>query len=361
MRRKKTAEKFGNLKTFPYFCTPKNETPPRPQARGRDLHRLPARRQPNEKPHLTTMAKNLLRKYVWLVETIYRAGRITLDEINRRWIDDGMDEREIPLRTFHKWRIAAEDMFGLIIECDRRDGYRYYIDNPDEVKGGSLRSWLLDTISVSNLLLDSQQQLKERILLEEIPSGTEFLSPILEAMKAGAVLRIAYRSFAREESSAFCVHPYCIKLFRRRWYLVARSPQYDRMMIYALDRIQHLEATAERFRMPADFVPADFFSNYFGVTVGPHTEVETVRLRVAARQAPYLRSLRLHPSQTETERGDEYSIFTLRLCPEIDFEMELLARGEDIEVLAPEWLRRNVAERIARLHARYAAAPPQAD
>ena len=116
------------------------------------------------------MAKNLLNKYVWLVETIYKAGNITFEELNEKWLDNDMSEGvELALRTFHKWCIAAEEMFGLIIECERKGGYHYYIANADEIKSGSLRSWLLSTISVSNLLIDNQN-LKERIILEDIPS-----------------------------------------------------------------------------------------------------------------------------------------------------------------------------------------------
>ena len=63
------------------------------------------------------MAKNLINKYVWLVDTIYRAGRITYEEINEKWLDQDMDTKPIPIRTFHKWKIAAEDMFNLVIEC----------------------------------------------------------------------------------------------------------------------------------------------------------------------------------------------------------------------------------------------------
>lgn len=63
------------------------------------------------------MAKNLLNKYVWLVETIYKAKRITFEEINEKWLENDMSEGvELALRTFHKWRIAAEEMFGLIIK-----------------------------------------------------------------------------------------------------------------------------------------------------------------------------------------------------------------------------------------------------
>ena len=51
---------------------------------------------------------DLINKYVWLVDTIYKAGRITYEEINQKWIEQEMDEKTIPLRTFHKWRIAIE-------------------------------------------------------------------------------------------------------------------------------------------------------------------------------------------------------------------------------------------------------------
>ena len=128
------------------------------------------------------MAKNLINKYVWLVETIYRAGRITFEEINQKWLDEEMDERPIPLRTFHKWRIAAEEMFNINIECKRIGGYHYYIDNIDDFKSGKLRNWLFSTMAVSNLLLSSQS-LKDRILLEYVPSGQIYLQTIIEAMK----------------------------------------------------------------------------------------------------------------------------------------------------------------------------------
>ena len=93
---------------------------------------------------------NLLNKYVWLVETIYKAKRITFEEINERWLDNEISEGvELALRTFHKWRIAVEEMFGLIIECERKGGYHYYIANAEELKSGRIRNWLLNTISVA--------------------------------------------------------------------------------------------------------------------------------------------------------------------------------------------------------------------
>ncbi len=225
------------------------------------------------------MAKNLIGKYVWLVETIYNAGRITFEEINQKWLDDDMDDDPIPLRTFHKWRIAAEDMFGLVIECERKGGYHYYIENVNEVRNGGIRSWLLNTISVSNLLLDSQQ-LKDRILLEEIPSGIKYLPMIIEAMKTNNVICITYQSYWREESNTFNVHPYCVKLFKQRWYMVALSPYYNKVMIYSLDRIFGLWKQKEKFKMPEDFEPSEFFKDCYGVIAGTKKKEEMVKIKV---------------------------------------------------------------------------------
>lgn len=114
---------------------------------------------------------------------IHKAKRITFEEINEKWLANDLSEGiELALRTFHKWRIAAEEMFGLIIECERKGGYHYYIANAHELKGDNIRNWLLNTISVSNVLIDNQH-MKDRILLEEIPSGQEYLYDIIEAMK----------------------------------------------------------------------------------------------------------------------------------------------------------------------------------
>ena len=125
---------------------------------------------------------------MWLVDTIYRAGSLTFEEIDSKWRDHEMTEKGLSKRTFHKWLNAIKTTFGLRIVCNNV-GYRYSIENADEVKSRSLRGWLLDTVSVSNLFFDNMQ-LKDRILLEEIPSGKETLAEVLAAMKTDSVVTI---------------------------------------------------------------------------------------------------------------------------------------------------------------------------
>lgn len=299
------------------------------------------------------MAKNLLNKYVWLVETIYKAKKISFEEINRRWLDDDMSEgKPLPLRTFHKWRIAIEEMFGLIIENEQGGQYRYYIQNADELKSGSLRSWLFNTLTVSNLMMENVS-IKDKILFEEIPEGEQYLPTIIEALKKNTVLKMSYQSYWRDEENSFEIEPYCIKAFKQRWYLVGRSPYYDKVMIYSLDRVHQLELTERSFDYPKDFKAEEYFEDCFGIIADQNYDVETVKLKVSAGQANYLRSLTLHQTQEEIERTDEYSIFTVRLRPTFDFQQEILSMGSDIEVLSPKWFREDTAERVKAMWNKY--------
>ena len=290
----------------------------------------------------------LINKYVWVIDTIYRAEKITFRELNNRWKRDDKISGGVELakRTFDNWRYAIKNMFGLNIENENCGRYRYYIANEKDIFNDSVSSWLLNTICVSNVLTKSES-IKDRILLEYVPSGQEHLQTIIEAMKEGKVLNMTYHSYWKDEENSFDVHPYCVKLFRQRWYLVARSTYayYHQKgpRIYALDRIQDLQQTEESFEMPKDWDAEEYFDGCF----------QTVKLKVSAGQANYIRDLALHESQKERERNNEYSIFTYRLRPTFDFQQELLWHGEDMEVLEPEWLRKEMAGRIERMWNKY--------
>ena len=302
--------------------------------------------------------QTLINKYVWVIDTIYRAGKISFRELNRRWVrDEEISEGvELAKRTFDNWRYAIRDMFKLDIENENCGEYRYYIENEQDIFNNGLSSWLINTICVSNVLTKSES-IKDRILLEYVPSGQEHLQTIIEAMKEGKVLNMTYHSYWKDEENSFDVHPYCVKLFRQRWYMVALSTYsyYHQKgpRIYALDRIQDLQQTEESFEMPKDWNAEEYFEGCFGVIADHHTKIQTVKLKVSAGQANYIRDLALHESQKERERTEEYSIFTYRLRPTFDFQQELLWHGEDMEVLEPEWLRKEIAGKIERMWNKY--------
>ena len=105
--------------------------------------------------------------------------------------------------------------------------------------------------------------------------------------------------------------------------------------------------------MPEGWSAKEFFENCFGIIAGDGTKVEHIKLKVGVCQANYIRDLKLHASQQEIERNNEYSIFTYYLRPTYDFQQELLWHGEDMEVLEPLWLRKEMANRTKRIWEKY--------
>lgn len=289
------------------------------------------------------MAKDLFNRYVWLVDTIYRAGHITFEEINDRWMGKSDENQEIPLRTFHNHRRAIQDLFDITVGCDKRNGYKYYIKDAEDIKHGNVRTWLLNTFAVNNLINESHK-LKQRILFEQIPSGQQFLAPIIEAMRDNLTIEITYQRFWSNEQHTVEVQPFCVKVFRQRWYVAAFNPEKQKIWIYGLDRIKNFRTTENKFKLPEDFDAETFFNNCFGVIVNDGTEAENVLLKVSGNQDKYIRTLPLHHSQKEIETTNEYAVFKYFIKPTYDFRQEILSHGADIEVLSPQWFRDEIAE-----------------
>lgn len=282
------------------------------------------------------MAINQTQKLIWLVNTILNAKKIDLKGINDQWQDEMFlnDGSELPRRTFNNWKDKIFDMFGFEIECDSK--YQYYISNADDLKKNSMAKWLLDTYSISNSLTGCAA-IKDRIILENIPSGKKYLAPVIEAMKVNKFISINYYNYWRGDIRAHKLMPLCVKLFRQRWYMVGRENGMDKS--FCLDRIREFDLLDETFEYPEDFSPEDYFSNCFGIINNQDIEPEDIVLKATSEQANYIRDLPLHESQKEVERNEHYSIFTIRVRPTYDFYQEILTFGDQVEILNPKSVR----------------------
>ena len=299
------------------------------------------------------MAKNYFNRYVWLIDTISRRGHISLADLSSQWQRSSLNEDGGPLaeRTFHNHREAIMDIFGIEIKCDRSLGY--YIANSGDLEGDGIRKWLLESLSMNNLLNESSD-MRDRILFEKIPSSQKWLPSIVNAMRDGKAVEITYQSFTRSEPNTFIVHPWCLKLFRQRWYVLGRSEEYENARVYALDdRMLDVTQTKKRLKVPAKFNAQEYFSHCFGIIVASDNKPCTIDIKVTADQVKYIKTLKLHESQTLVEENDGYAIFRFRLVPTLDFKQEILSHGADYEVLAPQWFRDEIKNDIARMMSNY--------
>ena len=290
----------------------------------------------------------LFQQYIWLVNTIHKAENgLTLEEINQHWLATDASEG-IPLArsTFNRHRDSILDIFGIIIECNKKNGFRYYIDNSDVLKEDTIQNWMLSTMSV-NGMLSEYKGVHNRIVLEPIPSDGENLHKFIEAMKRSVRVKMVYRKYGESATHERIVDPYFVKFTNKRWYGIVHKPgEAGHIFVLGFDRVLSLELTTEKFRYPNRFDPIGFFRNSYGILSVQDTPVEKVTIRAFGKQVYYLRDLPLHPSQVEVTTEDDYSDFEFILRPTPDFYTPLLSRGPLIKVLGPKWL----ADEIRRQH-----------
>ena len=180
------------------------------------------------------------------------------------------------------------------------------------------------------------------------------LTAQLRAMEENRCLEIVYRhTYDEKRENRYEVEPYGLKAFRRRWYLIANSVEMGGIYAFALDRVRSMVPTAKAAEIPSDFDCAGFYADAFGIIRERDRKAERVEIRVLGKQANYVRALPLHPTQRETERTAEYSVFEYRLAPTYDFRMELLSNGADVEVLRPAWFREEVKNVVTKMMDRY--------
>lgn len=293
------------------------------------------------------MAKNFFKRYIWLVDLINRRKYVSFKEINEAWMRSPLNETGDPLseRTFFNHKDAIAEMFGIEILNDRSLGF--YIGRSD-VGSDETSDWMLHTLCLNNVLHENAD-MKDRILMEKVPSSERFLTDIISAMRDFRVISLCYQSFRHPEPFCFNVRPYCVKYFKQRWYLLGDSDLGLR--IYSLDRFVDMEELEEHFEIPKGFDAEEYFGNYFGVIIGE--EPEDVKIRVVPDQVKYFRTLPMHGSQRETVQEDGSSVFSYHIAPTLDFVQEILSHGADVEVLEPAELRESIADIIAGMASRY--------
>ena len=154
-------------------------------------------------------------------------------------------------------------------------------------------------------------------------------------MRDGVTITVTYQNFWRGKAWTFEIEPYCVKVFKQRWYMVAHSPSDDRVRIYSLDRIKSLVPAKNKFKLPETFDAQAYFYNSFGIIADEDHQPEMVDVKVFGLQTQYFRALPLHHSQQEISTTENSAVFRYFIKPTYDLRQELLSHGAEIEVLSP--------------------------
>lgn len=295
------------------------------------------------------MAHNDFKRYIWLIELLNRVDGASFADIDDAWQDDPLLNplgEPLPVRTFYNHIKAIKEIFDLEITQSKRDR-KYRVSN----YYGKVQEEIVSYLSL-NATINRYKDLRGRVLGEEEPRVDQhYLHLIGQAMHEGKKVRLEYRKYGDAYPKDRILSPYCLKMFKRRWYLLAKEGDY--LKTFALDdRSSGIEILDEASDCPVGFDAQTYFRDTFGIRNAP---ARKVIVKAYGHEADYWRSCPMHPSQQEIETGKDYAVFSLKVGTDAwEFVQELLSRGDRIEVLKPLSLRKEIVCVIEEMRGRYA-------
>ncbi len=300
---------------------------------------------------------------------------------------EAMDGKPVEISTVESDLIGMRNDAGLgyfapVVKDPESGKYRYSdpdysIENiplkPDEVENLSSAASLLNQLSSRGMFvelggvihklidaaninsMDFTRRIPDFIKFEKTPSytGSQFLGKIIEAIASKKVLKIFYKPYEEDKPYFTFVHPYLLKEYRFRWYLVGLNDQRKLLRTYALDRIWEIEETRQEYT-PAAFSVKDYFKHAVGVIV-PHGEPQEILLQVRKPQAQYMISQPLHESQLIHEETSEHIVFAFTVFATWEFKSMIRGLGSEARILSPEDLKNDMIGELQATLANYAA------
>ena len=180
--------------------------------------------------------------------------------------------------------------------------------------------------------------------------GLRYLTTLIDCVIKRQPITIDYHPFGREVVQ-WTIHPYYLKQYNNRWFLLGYNSGFDDLSIVALDRIEDISYSQETFKRNLDFNFDTYFRDIIGVSIEKGKEIEHVRLKFSKDRLPYVISKPIHFSQ-EIE-DEEEGIVSIDVIPNKELLSELIWFRDEVEVLAPDSLRNEIKDKISNMYKKY--------
>lgn len=180
--------------------------------------------------------------------------------------------------------------------------------------------------------------------------GLRYLSDLINFTITHQAIVVEYKPFGKNVQQ-WTIHPYYLKQYNNRWFVLGYNSKYDDLSFIALDRIESLSKADIPFIENKNFDFEDYFKNIIGVSIEENKTIEHVLLKFTPNRLPYVLSKPLHSSQKIENRRE--GIISINVIPNKELVSELIWFGSDVEVLAPDSLREKIKQKIAEMHKKY--------
>ena len=279
---------------------------------------------------------NRVKFYSWLIGLLDRK-HFTFEEIANEWHDANanQDEDELDKRTFHRYRENIQSQFGITVECDKSDGYRYYLKR-DPIANDDVTEWMLSSLRLASL--GDMLKFHNKVMLDTPPYNTEYLDDILAAIDKQYLLKFKYVSGFGAECD-IVLQPAFVRYYKQRWYVVgvkkqrsasegkanSSAEQDEKKLVRVLpfDRISFLKLICEKHPLPAKMkkflTPENYYEDCFGIYRMEDVPVEKIRIRAFYPEYNYIEEVPLHESQQKVKESKDgmYREYTSLSAPAV--------------------------------------------
>ena len=178
-------------------------------------------------------------------------------------------------------------------------------------------------------------------------AGMENFTPLFNAIVDKQPLKLSYQSFKQDRKEIIVVHPYYLKQYNKRWFLIAWNEDKGFLANYAFDRIMHIKNARIKYR-PTDINFFDYFDDMIGVSKDSRTEPQKVKLWVSMNSWPYVRTKPLHGATQKLVNMDETGAYiTIEVYLNYELEQQILSFGENMRVIEPVELKERIKKRLS--------------
>ena len=297
---------------------------------------------------------NVFLRHRFILERL-RIKPHTFEQLEHYWEVSEMNIKgqELSQRTLQRDIPIIAEVYRVFIKCNRSTQEYRIIDEAEAFSQN-----LLEAFDVYHALQNYYGKLSESILFDKrIPQGTQYLSPLLDAIKKQKQIEIHYHKFwGSKEVQIRTIEPYLLKESQRRWYVLALDVDKKLLRVFGLDRIKSIEDIGiKRMYDPPKEIER-FFDDSFGVWVdNDRTKAEKVLLSFKKEEsdsfftpnpAEYLRAMPLHRSQVFIKDTPEEIILSLKVKITPDFVKEILSYGAYVRVIEPQHLADRIKTEI---------------
>ena len=292
-------------------------------------------------------------------------GKYGIDELRRACEEalyDAFSERiSVSRRQLYLDLNHMESNAGFRAEIEHyRDGknvYYRYADPNFSIEKAPITDDEMNQLKETILMLNRFKGMPHFEWMEEILSKLEDTfhlkssEALFEAIVNKQVLNIRYKSFKKNKPITCEIHPYYLKQYNNRWFLLGWNTEFKDITNFALDRIEAVSPMLGEYKpKPEDLDFDEYFEDIVGVTIPKDKRIEHIVMRIAPDRYPYIKNKPLHSSQHNYDKVFQVSIDVI---PNKELIALLLSFGSQLEVLEPQSVREMMRDHVKTLNKFY--------